>query len=260
MARQWSRRRGGVGCCVLLLAVAACVQPTLADSAACPKPLRTFHMFNRDGTTLSCFDSWQQQFFTELGCDLQFVEANPGMNYRVDQLSQQQVELITGLAKRPERTFKYSRAIGNNNSYIYRHIQAPKWDQIQDWCDETMQQATLIAPAEGYYGEKVEMLRKNPQCAKWLLLLPRGTGLSFDMLAKKRADLMVSSERFYKLLPPDEAANYVRLPHIAIERPVYFAFSIQVADAFIQRVNQQLLQRRASGPPICELAAAAPQD
>lgn len=246
--------------CLLPSMLVSPASAAASTDAACPKPLRTFHMFNRDGKTLSCFDNWQQQFFAELGCSLQFVEANPGMNYRVDQLTQQQVEVVTGLAKRTDRVFKYSRAIGNNNSYIYRHASAPQWDQITDWCDDTMKQATLIAPAEGYYGEKVEMLRKNPQCAKWLLLLPRGTGLSFDMLAKKRADLMVSSERYYKMLPASEAANYVRLPQIAIEGPVYLAFSAQIPDAFIERVDQLVHKRRASGETICDLTPASPND
>ena len=254
------RARGAACLSAILLALMLSPSPAFADPAACPKPLRTFHMFNRDGKTLSCFDAWQQDFFAELGCDLQFVDANPGMNYRVEQLSAAHVEVITGLAKRPDGPFQYSRAIGNNNSYLYRHVDSPQWDQIKDWCDDTMQQATLIAPAEGYYGEKVEMLRKNPQCAKWLLLLPRGTGLSFDMLQKKRADLMVSSERYYKMLPPDDAKNYVRLPNIAIEGSVYLAFSAKVSSEFIQRVNQQVLKRRASGTATCELSVANSQD
>ncbi|MDZ7868583.1 MAG: hypothetical protein U5L02_05150 [Rheinheimera sp.] len=221
----------------------------------CPPALRTFHLYERQTSQLSCTDQWQQQLFTELGCPLKFVEGNPGIAQRIEKLQQGEVELITGLAMNRQRNFQFSSAIARNNVYLYRLASAPQWDQINQWCDKTMQQSRILIPAQGYFGETLEKLRQYPGCSKWQAPLSHSAAVPFEALDKQRADLLVSAERHWRKLPEEQRARYQPLALPVIEGNIHLAFSAQIPAAFIQRVNQLITQRQAQNIGFCDLPA-----
>lgn len=225
-------------------------------ATACPEPLRTFHLFDRHGQQLHCFDHWQQAFFQELGCPLTFREGNPTTSVREQQLQDGQIELITGLAKNQQRAYQFSAAIASNNVYLYRKVSAPQWEQIKDWCDPIMRQARIMLPADGYFGEKVQQLRQQADCANWVVHARRGAGYSFEMLLKNRADLLISPEYHWRDLPTEQRQQFVRLSLPVVEGNVYLAFGKQVSPAFIQRVNRQIAARHQRQVPLCHLPPA----
>lgn len=225
------------------------VQSTLllglqAVAAECPQQLRTFQLFERQSTAPSCIDQWQQAFFRELGCPIQFVDGNPGLTVREQKLLAGEIEVITGLAKTPSRTFRFSLPIGRNNVYVYRRLQDSRWDQIKTWCDPMMQQARILVPAQGYFGEAMQQLRQYPNCSRGLVPVNHSTARPFDMLDKGRADLLISAERHLAALPAEQQKNYQKLALTVVEGDVYIAFSAQVPAAFIARVNQFIAARQ----------------
>lgn len=215
-----------------------------AVAAECPPQLRTFQLFERQSTAPSCIDQWQQAFFRELGCPIQFVEGNPGLAVREQKLLTGEIDVITGLAKTPSRTFRFSLPIGRNNVYFYRRLQDSRWDQIKTWCDPVMQQARILLPAQGYFGEAMQQLRQYPNCSRGLIPLNHSAARPFDMLDKGRADLLISSERHLVALPAEQQKNYQKLALAVVEGDVHFAFSAKVPDAFIARVNQLIAARQ----------------
>ena len=225
-----------------------------AEAIECPPQLRTFKLFERQSTALSCIDQWQQAFFRDLGCPVTFVEGNPGLAVREQKLQTGEIEVITGLAKTPSRTFRFSLPIGRNNVYFYRRLQDSRWDQIKTWCDPVMQQARILIPAQGYFGEPMQQLRQYPNCSRGLVPVNHSTARPFDMLDKGRADLLISAERHFAVLPAEQQKHYQKLALPVVEGDVHIAFSAQVPAAFIARVDQLIAARRQQ--PV----TAAPQD
>ncbi|ALZ74926.1 transporter substrate-binding domain-containing protein [Rheinheimera sp. F8] len=234
----------------------------LATATECPPQLRTFHLFERQSTTPTCVDQWQQAFFNNLGCPLSFVEGNPGTAVREQKLRSGEIELVTGLAQTAQRTFQFSKPIGRNNIYLYRLKSAPQWDNIGDWCDAVMQQARILVPAQGYFGEPLEKLRQYPNCSKWLIPYSHTTVQPFDLLDKGRTDLLVSAERHFAALPAERRAKYQQLRLVVVEGEVHIAFAAHVAPAFIKQVNQQIdkgLQNPATFHPKGKSCLLPPQ-
>jgi len=225
-----------------------------AVAAECPPQLRTFQLFDRQNTAPSCIDQWQQAFFRELGCPLQFVEGNPDLTVREQKLQTGEIEVVTGLAKTASRSFRFSLPIGRNNVYFYRRLQDSRWDQIKTWCDPVMQQARILIPAQGYFGEPMQQLRQYPNCSRGLVPVNHSTARPFDMLDKGRADLLISAERHFAVLPAEQQKHYQKLALPVVEGDVHIAFSAQVPAAFIARVDQLIAARRQQ--PV----TAAPQD
>lgn len=215
-----------------------------AAATECPPQLRTFKLFERQSTAPSCIDQWQQAFFRDLGCPVTFVEGNPGLAVREQKLQAGEIDLITGLAKTPSRTFRFSLPIGRNNVYFYRRKPDSRWDQIKTWCDPMMQQARILLPAQGYFGEAMQQLRQYPNCSRGLVPLNHSTARPFDMLDKGRADLLISSERHLAALPPEQQKNYQKLALTVVEGDVHIAYSAQVPAAFIERVDQFIAARQ----------------
>ncbi len=215
-----------------------------AAATECPPQLRTFQLFERQSTAPSCIDQWQQAFFRELGCPLQFIEGNPNLAVREEKLKAGEIEVITGLAKTTSRSFRFSLPIGRNNVYFYRRLQDSRWDQIKTWCDPVMQQARILIPAQGYFGEPMQQLRQYPNCSRGLVPVNHSTARPFDMLDKGRADLLISAERHLAALPAEQQKNYQQLALTVVEGDVYIAFSAQVPAAFITRVDQFITARQ----------------
>lgn len=229
-----------------------------AQAAECPSQLRTFHLYERQTRQLSCSDRWQQQFFAELGCPLQFVDGNPGTAQRADKLQQGDIELITGLAMNQQRSFAYSSAIARNNVYLYRLASATHWDHISQWCDRTMQRARILVPAQGYFGETLETLRRYPGCSKWQAPMSHSAAVPFEALDKQRADLLVSAERYWRKLPDAQRARYRPLALPVVEGNIYIAFGANVPAEFISRANQLIEKRQQQQSGLCDLPPPMP--
>lgn len=215
-----------------------------AAATECPPQLRTFKLFERQSTAPSCIDQWQQAFFRDLGCPVTFIEGNPGLAVREQKLQAGEIEIITGLAKSSSRTFRFSLPIGRNNVYFYRRLQDSRWDQIKTWCDPVMQQARILIPAQGYFGEAMQQLRQYPNCSRGLVPVNHSTARPFDMLDKGRADLLISSERHLAALTPEQQKHYQKLALTVVEGDVHIAYSAQVPAAFIERVDQWIAARQ----------------
>lgn len=107
-----------------------------------------------------------------------------------------------------------------------------------------MQQARILLPAQGYFGEAMQQLRQYPNCSRGLVPLQHSTARPFDMLDKGRADLLISSERHLAALPPEQQQNYQKLALTVVEGDVHIAYSAQVPAAFIGRVDQFIAARQ----------------
>lgn len=107
-----------------------------------------------------------------------------------------------------------------------------------------MQQARILLPAQGYFGEAMQQLRQYPNCSRGLVPLQHSTGRPFDMLDKGRADLLISSERHLAALPSEQQQNYQKLTLTVVEGDVHIAYSAQVPAAFIERVDQFIAARQ----------------
>lgn len=226
---------------------------SVAASEGCPTQLRTYHFYDRSGQALSCMDQWQAEFFSELGCPLQFLNYNPQTTQREAMLQQQNIELLAGLSLSPQRSYKFSVAFAEHQFQFYRLKSAMRWQNIKDWCDETMKQATMIIPEQGYIGEDIEALRKNTACSKMILSSPPGHALALDMLEKNRADLLLSSNLWLRRMPAEQADHYVALPFFKWRDQIRIAFSAAVPDEFIRKVNTQIQKHRAEGKKVCDM-------
>ncbi|WP_233078688.1 hypothetical protein [Rheinheimera soli] len=229
------------------------VTTAAAASESCPTPLRTYHFFDRSGQSLSCMDQWQTEFFNELGCPLEFLNYNPQTTQRETMLQQQKIELLAGLTQSPQRNYKFSAAFAEHQFQLYRLHTAVQWQNIRDWCDDTMRQAIIIIPAQGYIGEEIEILRTNKECSKMLLPAPVGQALALTMLKKNRADLLLSSDLWLRRMPAEQADDYVALPFYKWRDPTRIAFSSAVSDEFIHKVNTQIQRHRAEGKKVCDM-------
>src|SRR3990167_5332462 len=156
-------------------------------------------------------DQWQAEFFNELGCPLQFLNYNPKITQRESMLQRQNIELLAGLSLSPQRSYKFSVAFAEHQFQFYRLKSAVRWQNIKDWCDETMKQATMIIPEQGYVGEDIEALRNNTACSKMILSSPPGHALALEMLEKNLADLLLSSDLWHRRMPAAKADNYIAL-------------------------------------------------
>lgn len=239
-------------CCLLLPLLAAANELT-----NCPLQLRTYHSYDRSGQTLSCMDKWQTSFFNELGCPLQYLNGNPLTEHREKMLRQQQVEVLVGLSQSPQRPYQFSQPFAQHNYQFYRRSDDDRWQKLSNWCDESMRQANIIMPQQGYLGEDIEVLRADKHCSRSVLPAPPGYALALEMLEKRRADLLLSSDLWLKRMPKAQAANYQPLPFFTWHDQIRFAFSDQVPAPFIQRVNQLIQSKTAQGQPVCDLGLPA---
>jgi len=225
----------------------------VSGSEGCPNPLRTYHFYDRSGQSLSCMDQWQTEFFEELGCPLQFLKYNPQTTQKESMLQQQSIELLAGLSQSPQRSYKFSAAFAEHQFQFYRLKNASRWQNIKDWCDDLMSQATMIIPEQGYMGEEIEALRNNKACNTMILSSPPGHALALEMLEKNRADLLLSSDLWLRRMPTAKAVNYVALPFFKWRDQIRIAFSAAVPDEFIHKVNAQIQKHRAEGKKVCDM-------
>lgn len=237
------------------------LQPILAvadENLSCPTQLRTFHAYDRSGQTLSCLDQWQTSFFNELGCPLRFVKGNPLTQIKEKMLQRQQVELLVGLSQSPYRPYQFSQPFAQHRYQFYRRSDDMRWQQLTHLCDESMRQANIIMPEQGYLGDDVEVLRADKNCSKSLLPAPPGYALSLDMLEKKRADLLLSSDLWLKRMPEQQASRYQALPFFTWHDQIGFAFSDGISSSFVQRVNRLIQHRIDQGLKVCDLDLPPP--
>ncbi len=228
-----------------------------AIAAECPVKLTTFHIYERTGKHLGCLDQWQQQLFTELGCPLQFVNGNPSVAQKEAALQQDKIQLVTGLAKSPKRSFQFSEAFAVSKSLLYRRSEASQWDQIKSWCDPVMQQATIVAMSGLYLGEQVEKLRHDKNCSKWFIETPRGLQHTFSLLDGKTADLLISPEVYLRRLPAEQQSKYQALELPVDDGSLRIAFSATVPTDFIQRVDKHIIKKRAEQSTLCDMDAVS---
>lgn len=227
------------------------------DLVNCPSQLRTFHAYDRSGQTLSCLNKWQTDFFNELGCPLQFVKGNPLTDVREKMLQQQQVEMLVGLSRSPQRPYQFSQPFAQHQYQFYRRSDDARWQQLKNWCDDSMRQANIIMPQQGYLGDEIEVLRADKNCSKSLLPAPPGYALALDMLEKRRADLLLSSDLWLKRMPKEQAVRYQTLPFFTWHDQLRIAFSDSVPQSFIQTVNDLIQHRIKKGQQVCDLALPA---
>ena len=168
-------------------------------------------------------------------------------------LQRQNIELLAGLSLSPQRSYKFSVAFAEHQFQFYRLKSAVRWQNIKDWCDETMKQATMIIPEQGYVGEDIEALRNNTACSKMILSSPPGHALALEMLEKNRADLLLSSDLWHRRMPAAKADNYIALPFFKWRDQIRIAFSAAVPDEFIHKVNTQIQKHRAEGKKVCDM-------
>lgn len=223
------------------------------ESTSCPNPLRTYHSYDRSGQTLSCLDKWQTNFFNELGCPLQFLNGNPLTSQREKMLRKQQIELLVGLSQSPQRSYQFSQPFAQHKYQFYRRSDDQRWNQLADWCDATMRQANIIMPQQGYLGEDIELLRADKNCSLSLLPAPPGYALALEMLEKRRADLVLSSDLWLARMPKEQAERYQPLPFFTWHDQIRFAFTDNVPALFIQRVNELIQSKIDQGQQVCDL-------
>lgn len=228
-----------------------------AIAAECPQKLATFHIYERTGKNLGCLDQWQQKLFSELGCPLQFVHGNPSVAQKEAALQQDKIQLVTGLVKSPKRSFQFSEAFAVSKSRLYRRSEASRWDQIKNWCDPVMQQATIVAMAGLYLGEQVEKLRHDKKCSKWFIENPRGLEHTFALLDGHRADLLISPEVYLRRLPAEQQSQYKALDLPVDDGSLRIAFSATVPTDFIRRVDDLIVKKRAEQSTLCDMDAVS---
>jgi hypothetical protein len=230
---------------------------SVAAEPQCPAALRTYHLYDRTGQTLSCLDNWQQQFFRDLGCPLTMLDYNPAPAVKEQALQHGKVELLVGLSQHAGRSFQFSQPFACHRYQFYHRQDDLRWQDIRSLCDATMQRARIIIPAQSYLGGVVEQLRSRSDCAKSIASLDAGFGLALEMLDKQRADLLYSSDLWLKRMKPEVAARYQPLPFYVWHDELRIAFSTQIPVEFVNKVNRQLALQQSQQRQICDLSPPA---
>lgn len=235
----------------------ALIASSAINAVECPPVLRTFHIFDKTGQKSACLDEWQKSFFNELGCPIDFLNGNPTTVIREAQLREGKIELITGLSQSITRRYQFSIPFAEHKMMLFRRVADTKWDNIKEWCDSTMKQASIIVPGSGYFGKDIELLHVNPQCVKELIPSPLGHGERLNMLDKQRADLILMSDKWWNNMPVERKKQYTALKFYQWNDQLRIAFSTKVKSSFVDAVNRQLEQKVKSGVAVCQMSLPA---